>query len=53
MRSAVRSSGPTMEIRVELHPEAAAELQHAIDWYENQFPTLGLEFLENLISQLR
>ena len=45
MRSAVRSSGPTMEIRVELHPEAAAELQQAIDWYNNQFPALGSELL--------
>jgi len=34
-----------MENRIELHPEAAAELQQAIDWYENQFPMLGLELL--------
>jgi plasmid stabilization system protein ParE len=34
-----------MEIRVELHPEAAAELQQAIDWYNNQFPALGSELL--------
>lgn len=35
-----------MAVPVELHPEASVELQQAIHWYENQFPSLGLELLK-------
>ena len=34
-----------MEQRVELHPEAAQELEQAIGWYNSQSRALGLELL--------
>ena len=30
------------------HPEAELEIQAALDWYEDQVPGLGAEFLEEL-----
>lgn len=30
------------------HPEAEAEVDDAITWYEGQWPGLGLEFLDEL-----
>ena len=47
-----------MESRVELHPEAAEELQHAVEfeWYESRSPALGLELLsefERAIEMIR
>lgn len=34
--------------RLRFHPAAKAELAHAIAWYENEQPGLGLQFLQKL-----
>jgi hypothetical protein len=31
------------------HPEAEAELNHAVRYYEEQMPCLGYEFLEEIL----
>jgi plasmid stabilization system protein ParE len=41
-----------VKVRLELHPEADAEVDSAVDWYEAQRPGLGAEFFAELRRDL-
>lgn len=42
-----------MKVRLELHPEAAREVEAAVDWYEGQRAGLGAEFFAELRRSLQ
>ncbi len=39
-----------MSLRVDLRPEAEADIEEAATWYEGQRETLGDEFLDEMLS---
>lgn len=42
-----------MKVRLELHPEAAGEVEAAVDWYDAQRVGLGAEFFAELRKSLQ
>ena len=41
-----------MSLRLQLSPAAVADLRDAFDWYEDQQPCLGKDFMEAVESKL-